>query len=62
MMNQMNLELILMMQLFENEVKVHDDMLLHFHILVHVLMMQLLQMKCLNAQVPLEELLVVFVQ
>ncbi len=40
MMNRMNLELMLMMQLFENEVKVHVDMLIHFRILVYVPMVQ----------------------
>jgi hypothetical protein len=36
MMNQMNLVLMLMMRLFENEVKVHVDVLIHFHRLVYV--------------------------
>jgi hypothetical protein len=38
MMYQMNLELMLMMLLFENEVKGHVDVLIHFHKLGYVLM------------------------
>ncbi len=39
-MNQMTLELMRMMQLFENEVKVYVDVLIHFHRLVYVPMIQ----------------------
>ncbi len=37
-MNQMNPELMLMMQQFENEVKVHVDVPIHFRMLGYVLM------------------------
>jgi hypothetical protein len=43
----MNLELMLMMQRFENEVKVHADVPIHFRISVYVPM-------ALMKQLPLE--------
>lgn len=65
-MTQKNLESILMMQLFENEVKVRVDMLIHFHVLEHVSMMQekklvveqTQQMMLLSEQMLLGQLLV----